>query len=664
MEEIKLTRRSFLKTTGASVIMLSLNSFGFLGGNTEANATEKILNEWNYSGWEDLHRKEWTWDKTTWGTHLVDCYPGNCLWRVYTKDGVVFREEQAAKYPVVDPTSPDFNPRGCQKGGSYSLMMYNPDRLKYPMKRVGERGSGKWKRVSWDECLEEIAEGIVNALDEQGPESIIFEQGPGNGGFVQLIPIQRLAISLGATNLDVDSTIGDFNRGVYETFGKFEFMDSVDGWFFGKLNLIWHMNPVYTRIPDYHFIAEARYNGAEIVSIAPDYNPSSIHKDQQPRVYFWMGTNPARKNRGWLTNVLPSLWPKYKTIFGFETRWTTTLLHGDYVLPCAGFYEKLDTRFPTPHVPWLTLTEQAVKPVGESKMEWEICHLLAAKIEHVAKKRSKTSFKCRDGRKIDIGDLGEWQRMGADNFDQVMNDAIETTVVVGSLPVGSNLKKMREEGILRFTGISNFDPVALNLATDIKPEEPIIPLTWHTGSKKLPYPSYNRRMQFYIDHPWFIEANEQLPVHKDNPKVGGDYPLRMTSGHQRWSIHSIWVTGEQLLRTHQGRPFMFMNPADAKERGIADGDMVRVYNDFDDFKVHIKLTPAARPANGTGPGQVMIYHAWEPFMFKGWKSYDSAIPGMFKWLDLAAGYGHLNYWRWNWCAQATDRAISVQVEKA
>ena len=146
MEEIKLDRRQFLQVSGASALVLSLNSLGFLGGS--AHATEKVIREWDYGKWEDLHRKEWTWDKMTWGTHLVDCYPGNCLWRVYSKDGVVFREEQAAKYPVVDPTGPDFNPRGCQKGAFYSHMMYNPDRSKYPMKRVGERGSGKWTRVS------------------------------------------------------------------------------------------------------------------------------------------------------------------------------------------------------------------------------------------------------------------------------------------------------------------------------------------------------------------------------------------------------------------------------------------------------------------------------------------------------------------------------------
>ena len=280
MKEIKLTRRRFLKVSGASVALLSLNSLGFIGGNSIANATQKLINDWDYAGWEDLHRKEWTWDKITWGTHLVDCYPGNCLWRVYSKDGVVFREEQAAKYPVIDPTGPDFNPRGCQKGGSYSIMMYNPDRLKYPMKRVGERGSGKWKRVSWDEITTDIAKGILDGLEDQGPESIIAEFGPGNGGYIHIMAAHRLAMQLGATHVDLDSTIGDFNRGIYETFGKFEFMDSVDGWFFGKLLLIWHMNPVYTRIPSYHFISEARYNGSEVVSIAPDYNPSSMHADE------------------------------------------------------------------------------------------------------------------------------------------------------------------------------------------------------------------------------------------------------------------------------------------------------------------------------------------------------------------------------------------------
>jgi anaerobic selenocysteine-containing dehydrogenase len=108
---------------------------------------------------------------------------------------------------------------------------------------------------------------------------------------------------------------------------------------------------------------------------------------------------------------------------------------------------------------------------------------------------------------------------------------------------------------------------------------------------------------------------------------------------------------------------MFMNVEDAKARGIEDGDFVRVYNDFDSFKIHVKLTSAAKSTSETRLGQVMVYHAWEPYQFDDWKSYDAAIPGMIKWLDLAAGYGHLNYHPWSWCTQPIDRAVSVEVEK-
>ncbi len=87
-------------------------------------------------------------------TNVVNCcYQRNCSWDVFVKDGLVLREEQAGEYPQVSPDVPDFNPRGCQKGACYSALMYAPDRLTHPLRRVGERGSGRFKRVSWDEAL-------------------------------------------------------------------------------------------------------------------------------------------------------------------------------------------------------------------------------------------------------------------------------------------------------------------------------------------------------------------------------------------------------------------------------------------------------------------------------------------------------------------------------
>jgi nitrate reductase alpha subunit len=175
---------------------------------------------------------------------------------------------------------------------------------------------------------------------------------------------------------------------------------------------------------------------------------------------------------------------------------------------------------------------------------------------------------------------------------------------------------------------------------------------------KVPYPTLTRRIQFYIDHAWFLEADEHLPRHKPNPLMGGDYPLRMTSGHLRWSIHSVWVAQKLLLQTHRGEPNVFMNPKDAERRGIQDNDLVRIHNDFDSFKVKAKLVPSVRP------GQVIVYHAFEPYQYPDWKPYDTVTPGMIKWLHMAGGYGHLNYWRWNWIPQQFDRATPVDVEKA
>src|SRR5512140_1140424 len=82
------------------------------------------------------------WDTVAWGSHCVDCYPGNCPYRVYVRDGKVVREEVAGTLEQMIADTPDRNPMGCQKGAGWSQMLYSPERLRHPLKRKGERGSG------------------------------------------------------------------------------------------------------------------------------------------------------------------------------------------------------------------------------------------------------------------------------------------------------------------------------------------------------------------------------------------------------------------------------------------------------------------------------------------------------------------------------------------
>ena len=73
---------------------------------------------------------------------------------------------------------PDFNPRGCQKGACASDLFVRPQRLRYPLVRVGERGEGRFKRVSWDEALDLVAEAVVDAVARQGGGGLLLESGP------------------------------------------------------------------------------------------------------------------------------------------------------------------------------------------------------------------------------------------------------------------------------------------------------------------------------------------------------------------------------------------------------------------------------------------------------------------------------------------------------
>ena len=129
---------------------------------------------------------------------------------------------------------------GCQKGAAWSQLLYAPERVLYPLKRAGERGEGKWKRVSWDEALSDIADAMLDAIEELGPESIIAEGTPAQGGMMAGLFFNRIIGLLGGVETDVNAVINDFSPGIYLTFGKFNPASSIDDWFHSELILfIW-----------------------------------------------------------------------------------------------------------------------------------------------------------------------------------------------------------------------------------------------------------------------------------------------------------------------------------------------------------------------------------------------------------------------------------------
>ncbi|MFP5383558.1 MAG: molybdopterin dinucleotide binding domain-containing protein, partial [Gammaproteobacteria bacterium] len=219
-----------------------------------------------------------------------------------------------------------------------------------------------------------------------------------------------------------------------------------------------------------------------------------------------------------------------------------------------------------------------------------------------------------------------------------------------------NLANPREHGMAWLTGRPAWHAITVQNAEMI-PGDIHVCFTDQV-IMKVPYHTTTRRMQFYIDHPWFIEADEHLVRFKRPPNIGGAQPRRLTSGHLRWSIHANWVVAEEMLKLHRGEPFAFINREVAAEKGIGDNDYIRVYNDYGSFKTRAKLSPNVRP------DQLVIYHAWEPYQYQDGMPYDGLLPGPPKGLHLAGGYRHFEYTLWNWGPTQSDRQTNVDFEKA
>ncbi len=114
--------------------------------------TEKFNGNWSIlesksREWEKMYRERWSHDKEVRTTHGVNC-TGSCSWKVFVKNGVITWENQQTDYPSCGPDMPEYEPRGCPRGASFSWYEYSPLRIKYPYIR------GKLWDL-WTEALEE-----------------------------------------------------------------------------------------------------------------------------------------------------------------------------------------------------------------------------------------------------------------------------------------------------------------------------------------------------------------------------------------------------------------------------------------------------------------------------------------------------------------------------
>ncbi|HZE16076.1 MAG TPA: molybdopterin-dependent oxidoreductase, partial [Mycobacterium sp.] len=270
--------------------------------------------------WERSYRGRWAHDKVVRSTHGVNC-TGSCSWNIFVKDGLVTWENQAVDYPSTGPEMPEYEPRGCPRGASFSWYQYSPLRLKYPYvrgsllamfrearARLGDpveawaeivddtgkvdtyrrqRGKGGFVRASWDEVVDLIAAAHVHTIKRYGPDRCV--------GFTP-IPAMSMAsyasgtrfLSLiGGTILSFYDWYADLPPASPQAFGdQTDVPESGDWWNSGYL-IIWGTNLPTTRTPDAHFMVEARYRGQKVVVVSPDYAEHTKFADH------WLAAPPG-----------------------------------------------------------------------------------------------------------------------------------------------------------------------------------------------------------------------------------------------------------------------------------------------------------------------------------------------------------------------------------
>jgi anaerobic selenocysteine-containing dehydrogenase len=202
-----------------------------------------------------------------------DC-PDTCGMVVTVADGVAVRIQG-------DPTMPFTDGTLCTKVSHYLERTYSPDRVMYPMRRSGPKGSGRFARISWDEALDEIATRLkALAASPEGPESIMPLSYAGTMGMVQYASMDRRFFhKLGATLLERTLCSSAGKAGIKATLGGSVGMDP-ERFEESKLILLWGANPVVSNLHLWTRVQEAKRRGAKVVAIDP-YRSLSAEKCTQ-----------------------------------------------------------------------------------------------------------------------------------------------------------------------------------------------------------------------------------------------------------------------------------------------------------------------------------------------------------------------------------------------
>ncbi|MFC1892498.1 molybdopterin-dependent oxidoreductase [Chloroflexota bacterium] len=218
-----------------------------------------------------MSNKEDAKEKVVWFTCSSHC-GGQCLFKVHVKDGVVAHIETDDR-----PDVPQF--RGCIRGHAFRQLIYHPDRLKYPLRRVGERGAGKYERISWDVALDTIASELKRVREEYCSGSIMCLSSGGDTPILNLgFLVERLLnLSGGCTQLWGFHSYEGASFAALTSYADWFCCNARDDLVNSRFILMWAWDPANTiqnTTSAYHLM-KAKEAGARVISVDPRYTDTA-----------------------------------------------------------------------------------------------------------------------------------------------------------------------------------------------------------------------------------------------------------------------------------------------------------------------------------------------------------------------------------------------------
>lgn len=631
-----------------------------------------------------------------------DC-PDTCAILVKVEDGV-------AKEVKGDPEHPTTAGVLCTKVSRYVDRTYHPDRVLYPMRRVGRKGEGKFERITWDEALDTIAARLKD-ISARNPQAILPYSYCGTMGLVQGESMSlRFFNKLGASLLDrtICATAGA--TGYRYTIGSSigtdleEFQDA-------KLILIWGGNPIASNLHFWMRAQEAKRRGATLIAIDP-YRSLTAEKchqhiallpgtdaalalgmmhvlikedllDHDYIEHYTLGFEPLKARAlewtpertaqtcGITVDEVVNLARLYgqtarsgeaaaiRVNYGIQrvrgggmaVRNITCLpaLVGAWRLPAGGIQLSTSASFPT-NRPALQRPDLLagrtprtinMTTIGDDLLR-EASPEFGPKVEAVIVYNANPLAIAPDSRKVQQGFeredlftvvLEHFHTDSADYADILLPattqlEHVDAHLAYGHLymmannaaiaPIGES-KPNTEFFRLLAARMGYDDPCFAESDDEIaaqafnKNDARAIHFDWdslkRTGWKKLNMPAApfaeggfttpSGKCEFFSESmladgldpvPTYIPPYESVA---SNPELAERYPLAMISPPARNFLNSTFVNVKS-LRATEGEPHLDIHPNDAAERGIAHGDMARIFNDRGSFLARARVTDKAR----------------------------------------------------------------------